>query len=331
MRALGAAAAAALSAAALLAPLAAHAQLRTCVEVEIAGAASPAKPVDAKPSDAKGEPTASEARAAALTRILKAEIDRHVSTHHAADADCQSYLHVELADLGPVDGQWLTARINSQVPHRERVGPDGLVPAVERLLTVVLNNDPFVLKGPESPGWLRRHGRDLERRSVLHWGAEGYELAAPVDGGLQTLSGVALTMRREVSDIYLGFRVGAAFNPFAPADRLVLRTHVDAQIEGGLYARPAADTSLYLSVLLGLAYSRFQGPAPLDGPGAVGIATDATFAVAVRGGIEAFRTTDLRLFAFAELAAPAAVASDPDHGVVHAWVPTAALGAGLLF
>jgi len=148
---------------------------------------------------------------------------------------------------------------------------------------------------------------------------------------LQTLSGVALTMRREVSAVYLGFRVGAAFNPFATGDRLVLRTRVDAQIEGALYARPAADTSLYLSVLLGMAYSRFEGPAPLDGPGAVGTATDTTFAAAVRGGVEAFRTTDVRLFAFLELGAPASVASDPDHGVVHAWVPTAGLGAGLLF
>jgi hypothetical protein len=301
--------------AAVVAPAAARAQLRTCVEIDVAGTAQAAAPADA--------------RAASLARVVKAEIDRHL-THRAADTDCQSFLHVELADLGPVDGQWLTARINSQVPHRERVGPDGLVPAVERLLTVVLNNDPFVLKGPETPGWLRRQGRDLERRSVFHWGAEAYELAAPV-GGLQTLSGVALTLRREVSAVFLGFRVGGAFNPFAPADRLVLRTRVDAQIEGALYARPVADTSLYLSVLLGLAYSRFEGPAPFDGPGAVGIATDSTFAVAVRGGIEAFRTTDLRLYAFAELAAPASVASDPDHGVVHQWIPTAGLGAGLLF
>jgi hypothetical protein len=301
---------------ALLAPAAARAQLRTCVEVDVAKAGA-----DAKAGDAK---------AASLARVVKTELDRHL-THRAADTDCQSFLRVELADLGPVDGEWLTARINSQVPHRERVGPDGLVPAVERLLTVVLNNDPFVLKGPEAPGWLRRQGRDLERRSVFHWGAEAYELAAPVGGGLQTLSGVALTLRREVSAVYLGFRVGGAFNPFAPTDQLVLRARVDAQIEGAIYARPVADTSLYFSVLLGLAYSRFEGPAALDGPGAVGTATDATFAVAVRGGIEAFRTTDLRLYAFAELAAPASVASDPDHGVVHQWVPTAGLGAGLLF
>ena len=294
--------------AAALAPAAARAQLRTCVEVE------------AKP----------EARAEDLARLLESEIDRHL-THRAADSDCQSYLHVELADLGPVDGQWLTARINSQVPHRERVGDGGLVPAVERLLTVVLNNDPFVLKGPETPGWLRRQGRDLERRSVLHWGAEAYAMGAPVGSSLQTLSGVALTMRREVSAVYVGFRLGGALNPFAPSDRLVLRLRVDAQIEGALYARPAADTSLYVSVLLGLAYSRFEGPAPLDGPGAIGTATDAAFAVAVRGGVEALRTADVRLFAFAELGLPVSPVSDPDHGVINQWVPTAGLGAGLLF
>jgi hypothetical protein len=106
-------------------PDVARAQLRTCVEV----AAAPAE------TDA-------------LTRLIKSEIDRH-PTHRAVSSDCESTLTVEVIDLGAGGGKWLTGRLNTQVPYRERVGAEGLAPAVERLLTVLLHNDPLILRGPE--------------------------------------------------------------------------------------------------------------------------------------------------------------------------------------
>jgi hypothetical protein len=138
-------------------------------------------------------------------------------------------------------------------------------------------------------------------------------------------------MRREISAVFVGFRLGGAFNPFAPSDRLVLRMRLDAEIEGALYARPAADTSLYLSVLLGVTVQRFEGPAPLDGPGAIGTFNNTAAIVGLRGGVEALRTADVRVFGFAEIGLPVSPASDPDHGVINQWVPSVGLGAGLLF
>ena len=106
----------------------AAAQMRTCVRVE-AGKTDPQ----------------------ALTKLVKSELDRH-ATHRAADEDCQGNLTVELLDLGGGE-RWVTGRINTQVPFREKVGADGIGPAVQRLLAVVLNNDPLILRAPNrTPG-----------------------------------------------------------------------------------------------------------------------------------------------------------------------------------
>ena len=283
------------------------AQLRTCVQIE-----------------------APPASADALGRLVKTEIDRH-PTHRAAAADCDAYLTVEVIDLGAQGGKWVTGRIDTQVPHRERIEADGIAPAVERLLTVVLHNDPLVLRGPESSGWLRRQERALEVRSVVHVGVEAYELAAPVAGALATLPGVAVTVRREVSEFFIGLRVGAAFDVGAEPARLHLRTQLDAHVEAAIYARPSAAWSLFASGLVGMAYQRFRGPAPLDGPGATGTATSTGLSLAVRAGVEALRTSDMRLLAFLQLGLPAFASTDPDHGVVDQWTPSAALGVGVLF
>ena len=83
---------------------------------------------------------------------MKAELDRH-ATAPRGDQDCQGNLTVELLDLGVQDERWVTGRINTQVPFREKVGADGIGPAVQRLLTVVLNNDPLILRAPNrTPG-----------------------------------------------------------------------------------------------------------------------------------------------------------------------------------
>jgi hypothetical protein len=285
----------------------AQAQVRTCVEVE-----APAKQRDA------------------IVRAIEVELDRH-PTHRAAERDCQGTLTVEVIELGGRDGTWVTGRLNTQVPHRERVGDEGLVPAVDRMLRVVLNNDPLVLVAPGSQSWLERQRHALEVRSAMHWGPELYEVVAPLGGSVATLSGFGLTVRREASTLYLGARLGAAFDPTSTPDRLQLRMQFEAELEAGAYASPAATTSLFASALVGVVHQRFEGPAPLDGPGALGSAALTGVAVAARAGIEALRASDMRVLAFLQLELPAFASRDTDHGVVDRWVPSASLGAGLLF
>jgi hypothetical protein len=289
----------------------AAAQLRTCVTVE---AGKEAGKTDGD----------------AFTRLVKSELDRH-PTHRAATEDCQAELTVELIDVGAQGERWVTGRINTQVPYREKVGADGIGPAVQRLLTVLLNNDPLILTGPESNTWLRRQGRALERRSVMHFGGELYQLAARLGGGFVTLPGLAFTARREVSALHVGARLGGAFNVGNEPGRLHLQAQFDAQVEAALYASPNENTSLFASALLGLVHTRFEGPAPFDGPGVTGSASSTGLSLGLRGGVETLRTSDVHLLAFLQLAAPAFVSRDADHGVVDQWVPTLALGAGVLY
>lgn len=291
---------------ALAVPAAARAQLATCVEIAPAPAATDA-----------------------LLRLVRDEIDRH-PTHRAATAGCQAYLSIELLDFGS-GGQWLTGRLDTQVPHRERVGSDGMAPAVERLVTVLLHNDPLVLHGPESASWLVRQQRALTLRSTMHLGLEMYGLVTRVAGSVGTLPGVGVSLRREVDQIAIGVRVAGAFNPGTQPQQLSLRMQFDAQIEAAFYFRPVAPVSLFASALVGLVYQRFQGPAHLDGPGVAGTATADGLAVGLRAGVEALRVTDLRLLAFVDLEAPAFVSRDLDHGVVDQWTPSGSLGVAVLF
>ncbi|HEY7371582.1 MAG TPA: hypothetical protein VIF57_05335 [Polyangia bacterium] len=294
------------AAALLLLARPAAAQLRTCVHIE--------------PGHGDGE---------ALARLVKSEIDRH-PTHRAGAADCQAQLTVEIIDLGPSE-QWVNGRINTQVPYRERVGAEGLGPAVQRLLTVVLANDPLILQGPEANTWLNRQRRALERRSAMHYGGEVYQLASPVGGSFDQLAGVALTLRREVSALHIGVRLGGAFSPGGKPNELRLRLQFDAQVEAGLYATPNDNTSLFASALVGLVHYRFAGPATLDGDGATGTASNSGLTLGARAGVETMRTADVRALFFIQVMFPVFVSSDSDHGVVNEWVPSAGAGAGLLF
>ncbi len=284
------------------------------------------------------EIVAPAAEADALTKLVRAEVDRHPSHRAALSKDCQSELTVELIEIGGKSGdksaqaeRWVTGRINTQVPHREKVGADGLAAAVERLLTVLLHNDPLVLHGPESNTWIAQQKRALERRSATHLGAEVYELGTTLGSGIETLPGVAFVLRREVSALYIGARLGGAVSPSYRPDRLRLRAQFDAQVELALYSAPEANVSWFAGALLGLVYHRFEGPAPFDGADASGSAVSTGLSLAVRGGIEAMRTSNVRVLAFLQLQAPAFVSRDPDHGVVDRWIPTTALGAGVLF
>jgi hypothetical protein len=165
----------------------------------------------------------------------------------------------------------------------------------------------------------------------MRYGLEVYELALPVGGSVATLSGAALTLRREINALAIGVRVGGAFDPDAHTSALHLTTQVDAQVEAVLYARPVESFSLFASALVGLVYQRFAGPAPLDGPGATGVVPESGLAVAVRGGVEGLRVADVHFLAFLELEAPTFASRDPDHGVINQWVPAASLGVGALF
>src|SRR6185369_4237824 len=115
-------------------------------------------------------------------------------------------------------------------------------------------NDPLVLQGPESNTWLRRQGRALERRSAMHYGAEVYETGLRLGSSFDTLPGLAIVVRREVSALHVGARLGGAFNPGSAPDQLRLRAQVDAQIEGAFYLTPVENTSLFASALVGLVY-----------------------------------------------------------------------------
>jgi hypothetical protein len=113
--------------------------------------------------------------------------------------------------------------------------------------------------------------------------------------------------------------------------QLRLHVQVDAQVEAALYLSPIAETSLFAAALVGLSYQRFDGPASFDGPGATGTATSTGVALALRGGVETLRTSDVRLVAFLQLQAPGFISRDPDNGVVERWIPCLSVGAGALF
>ena len=283
---------------------AARAQLRTCVNVE-----------------------APAANADAITRLVRTEIDRH-PTHRAATTDCETYLSIEVIDLGAQGGQWVTGRIGTQVPQRERIGGDGIAPAIERLLTVVLHNDPLVLRGPESGGWLIRQERELQLRSRMRIGVEAYEIGAWVAGGLATLPGVAISARREVSTLYIGLRLGGALDPAARPDALHLQAQLDAQLEAALYARPSAAVSLFAGVLVGAVYQRFEGPAPLDGVGATGVATTMGLSLAVRAGASSSRKARRWTSAKRNVSTPARTARESPIVVATPVAPTPSSGAG---
>ncbi len=265
-----------------------------------------------------------------LRRLVESELDRHPS-HRAVQSDCVSHLRVELIELGAVDGggRYLTARINQQVPERVTVDQRGLEPAIERLLVVVLHNDPLKLRGPQSRAWLGDQSQAFVRGRNFY-GLETFELFTPFTDHVQSLPGLALSARRETRCWYLGLRLSSALSPNVNDQQSELVLWVKGEIEGAIFSRPSATASLFASLLLGAEYQRFRGPAPLLGPGATGTATFAGFAPGARGGLELFRAGELRMTIFAQISLPAFLSTDPDAGVVDEWLPTVALGAGAI-
>ncbi|HEV8247146.1 MAG TPA: hypothetical protein VGP93_15320 [Polyangiaceae bacterium] len=263
-----------------------------------------------------------------LRRLVESELDRHPS-HRAAEHDCMSYLRVELIELDSVEGggRFLTARINEQVPERVQVGVRGIAPALEQLLTIVLHNDPVVLHGPASHTWLGDQSQAFVR-GRNYYGLETFELFTRVGERLQTLPGMAFTARRETRSWYLGLRLNSALSPDPSQQQSELIFWLRAEVEAGVFESPAAATSFFGALLLGAEYQRFSGPAPLLGPDARGTAVSAGFAPGLRGGLELLRVGQTRVTIFAQASLPAFLSTDPDAGVVHQWLPAAAIGAG---
>ncbi len=299
----------ALAVAAALWLVAGHAEARiaTCVEV-IGGAGDGAE----------------------LLRLVESELDRHPS-HQAVRQGCTSYLRIELIQIDPIDGggRYLTARINEQVPERVRIDGRGLLPALERLLTVVLHNDPVKLRGPVTRTWFGEQGEAFVRGKNAY-SLEAFELFTPLGGELQTLPGLVLSGRRETRAWYLGLRLGGALSPNIPDDRTVLEAWLKTELEAGLFANPSGTSSLFAALLLGGEFQRFTGPAPLLGTAARGSAVSGGFSPGLRGGLELLRSAEARVTIFAQISLPAFVSSDPDGGVVNQWLPTAAIGGGAL-
>ncbi len=305
-----------------LAPTAARAQgpAATCVEV-----------ITARPD---GD---------ALTRLVRTEVDRHpthrvvdtgsVPANEATDAICPTHLRVELIEVK--EGRFITGRINDAVPHRERIeGADSkaLETALGRMLTIVLHNDPVRLYGPDRDSFLSRAGTALRRRGENLIGAEASEATAYVDGALAALPGFGLVARREVDDWMLGIRLSAAFD-LSPGVRG--RTHLTMLADAGLdvtwFMAPLADSSFFAGGELALQFQHYKGPARLLESGATGSTTAAVFGRGGRAGYEMFRTSDLRMDVFARLVVPVMKSSDQDSGVINQWVPTAGIGAAVLF
>lgn len=270
-----------------------------------------------------------------LLRLVRSELDRH-SSHRSVDPAreaCATHLRIEIIDVR--EGRFLTARMSESVPHRERIeGNDAraLEAALERALVIVLHNDPRRLVGPERDHWLARQGTALRRRGQTLLGAELAQTTAYVDGRFDFLPGVALVARREVDDWHLGVRLSAAWDPGAGvADHARLTLTAGGAVEVEHFFDGLADTSLFAGGGVGLDVQRFTGPARYLEPGDTGAATEVVVALAGRIGIELFRTADARVRLFGQVALPVMPSSDDDAGVVDAWVPTATLGAGVVY
>ena len=259
-----------------------------------------------------------------LKRLVMTEVDRH-ATHRAVETDCSSYLRVELLQIGT--SRYLTGRINTQVPHREQVEGD-MAQAVERMLRVVLHNDPVRLRGPRDEGWLRAGIGALKNGRMLY-GIEAFQLMALLDG-VESMPGLAIMVRREVARWHLAARASYAGRFADAGPDLHLVGHLGVQLHVMWFADPQADTSFYIGGLGGLEHHRFEGPSAVENNDVLS-ATATTFGLGLRMGVELFRTTSSRFDLFAQAVAPVASSTDAENGVVDAWMPTVALGAGILF
>lgn len=288
--------------------------------------ASPARAQS--PTETCVEVETSRADRDAIRRLVMTEIDRF-PTHRSAESECGSFLRVEVIDLAGTS--YVTGRINTQVPHREAVEGGDLATAVERMLRVVLHNDPVRLRGPRSENFIRR-GLDALKHGATLYGAEVYQSGAWLDGEVSTLPGLAIQVRREASDWHLGARIAFAGRFSDPPEgALVMTGRIGVGLQAMVFSDPLGDSSWYFGGEAGVDHQRFNGPAPSYGPGVDEAFTTTGFALGLRGGIELFRTTTGRLDLFVQATLPVFASTDEEGGVVDAWLPGLSAGAGLLF
>jgi hypothetical protein len=228
------------------------------------------------------------------------------------------------------EGRFLTGRINSQVPHREAVTEAGLSAAVERLVTVLLHNDPLRLSGPRQENWLEQKLGALRQRSTLHYGLEFAEVGLVLDRRFMTLPSVALSARREVDEFHVGLKLLGAHGFGGTSHRLRLTTLIHAAFDVTWYTAPASNTSAFFSLLVGLGHQRFEGPSALEA-GESAHANSSGAVGGLRAGIETLRVTDIRVALFAEFNAPTFQTRSDDDAVAEAWVPWGLVGAGVSF
>ena len=281
----------------------------------------------------KGEQAAEGVDTAALKRLVETELDRHPSHTVAGPGEgCISTLVMEYIELPEAMGgaRFLTGRINGSVPHREPI--EGTVEvAVSRTLRILLYNDPIRLRGPAEGNFFKRALRTLRHEGATIYRVEIYQHSSMVDGEIESLPGLGLSARRELTRWALGARVGVAWRPEATGRALELRGAVSVEVEARWSASPKADTSLYLAPTLGLAYQRLSGPSPYLEGGRTTAYSQLGLAGGLRLGVEMFRITDTRLDLFTQATLPAFVTTDDDNAVVDGWIPSLSTGVGVTF
>ena len=292
-----------LSLAILLLSTPAWAQVRTCVHVD------------------NGKDTGG------LERLTRMELARH-STHVAVTRNCQAHLRIELIELSD-DSRSLTGRMDNEVPHRVEVGKAGIATALERLLTVVLHNDPKRLSGPERDDWFLRQRKAFRERGESYFGLEFYQVSAWVGGGIQSFPGLALSARREVDHVHLGVRLGGA-SSFAESRELTLAQQFMAHAELALFSSRTAATAGFGALALGLEAQRFTGAAPLYGPSTYGSRLFLGFSPGLRGGVELLRASSSRFQLWTQALFPVFVSRDQQGGIIDQWTPTLSLGVSVL-
>jgi hypothetical protein len=281
-------------------------------------------------------PTCVEVEASAdvqpgLSRLVADEVDRH-PTHRAARTDCTTHLRVELIPIG--SDRFLTGRTDGEVPDRVRVdGADAaaLERAVTDLLRTVLGSDPVTLKAPGGSSWLG------DRAFALRHDAHGLVELAPLETmaflptRLSFAPGLLVGYVREIADVEVGIEAIGSQNLARHPGKLELDTILRLEAKVAYYFSSEADVAGFAALALGIGHQRFSGPvAPDVGHG------DATYAVtgpaiALRCGVELFRTTSTRGLVFAEAFVPIFWADDRENGVFRGWAPSISVGAGARF
>jgi hypothetical protein len=286
--------------------LAARARVRVCVHVET------------------GRPDERE-----LERLVRTEVDRH-TTHQAVTERCEAHLTVEHIRLGAEMGgaQELTGRLDGEVPHRESIGAGGVAKALERLLSVVLHNDPRRLHGPEADDVIGRTRAAFLRRGTTYFGIELYQTSALVEKRLEALPGAALAARREIDRIHVAARIGAASALDSARPELRLSQQFLAQLEAALFSSADADSAWFGAVVLGLEYQRYERIVESEPDRRVESAAVMGLSPGLRFGLELLRTNHVRVQFFGQVLFPVFAARDDSRTLVDQWTPTASLGVG---